>query len=171
MIQQLNSVDQYCCLFHKKHQVTTEFSDSQSAKVPCVAAGWPRPSLLAPRPSCASFWAVGRGPGCPLAWAWKACYLRRQAACSYLMGTFCARCGCWRFSMVGIRDAGYVQEMLTAARLASRKACCAQHQLDSMQPCSPAGESGWTAGPQAISRRTQERAKSCYSCTRSSRLR
>jgi ABC-type antimicrobial peptide transport system ATPase subunit len=24
MIQQLNSVDQYCCLFHKKHQVTTE---------------------------------------------------------------------------------------------------------------------------------------------------
>ena len=22
MIQQLNSVDQYCCLFHKKHQVT-----------------------------------------------------------------------------------------------------------------------------------------------------
>jgi hypothetical protein len=36
MIQQLNSVDQYCCLFHKKHQVTTEFSDSQSAKVWCV---------------------------------------------------------------------------------------------------------------------------------------
>jgi hypothetical protein len=27
MIQQLSSVDQYmyCCLFHKKHQVTTEF--------------------------------------------------------------------------------------------------------------------------------------------------
>jgi hypothetical protein len=84
--------------------------------------------------------------------------------CGYIC-TFRARCGCWRFSMVGIRDAGYVQEMLTAARLASRKACCAQHQLDSMQPCGPAGESGWTAGPQvkqAISRRTQERAKSCY---------
>jgi hypothetical protein len=84
MIQQLNSVDQYCCLFHKKHQVTTEFSDSQSAKVWC-GAHWqllcddgvrppthlPTPPAALHRPTAAvlALCATPRPPRCRRTWA------------------------------------------------------------------------------------------------------